>query len=256
MIEDGYSLCAVCYKNYNKFKMAIESWIETTKNYKKEINIATNGLQPDIIDMLDILKEKYSFINVLYFSENIGVAKALNSTFLSAKYKYIIKLDDDTIIPKINNDWLLKLRDILDSDNKIGMATGVAIAAAPTKEYVIKKLSNIYFNIDIEDLKDLKNTHYRDVKIKKLNNEKLSDIEVIATYFRENNNGIQEFYCKDGFSVQGCLAMFKRELLEKYGLLVEFFGLHGGDDIEFDFRLKSQGFKNITDTSLYYVHWV
>lgn len=257
MAEEGYSLCTVVYgKKLFKFKESVESWISHKNTDSFEINIACNGLDEDLVEYLSNLEKEYSFVNVFYFSNNIGAAKGLNTTFLASKYKYIVKLDDDVIIPKVNADWLQRLSVCLDSDPKVDIVTGVCLAATPTMLYTINKLNlknklEEFIRIPFEDF----DIQYRNKDFLKFNELMKEKIEEHAEYIKNNNEGYKKLH-HGLFRVMGCLMMTHQEVLRIHGVLRENFGLHGQDDIEFDRRLMSRGREDLTDTGLYYYHWV
>lgn len=258
--ENGYSLCTVVYyKKLEKFQKCVMSWINSKPHENFEINIACNGLEKNLLEFLNSLELKYNFVNVFYFSENVGAAKGLNTAFLASKYKYIIKLDDDVLIPKVNQDWLFKLEKCFCSNENVDIVTGVALAAVPTLPYVFRKLNlNERFRetqkVSIEEI----GFHYRNPNIINFNEIILKDIEEHAVLLRNNNDGYLEFKVSEEFPfrVMGCLVFTSYEVLKNFGILKENFGLHGQDDIEFDRRLLSMGRGSLTDTSLYYFHWV
>lgn len=71
LLPIGFSLCTVCFENLEKFIESFNSWIRTVPYYKKdnipiEINIANNGMIPSVVDYLDQISNKYSFVNVFF----------------------------------------------------------------------------------------------------------------------------------------------------------------------------------------------
>jgi len=256
--EDGYSLCTVVYgKKLLKFKESIDSWIQSDRDENFEINIACNGLDKELVSFLEGLENKHNFINVFYFSENIGAAKGLNTCFLSSKYKYIIKLDDDVIIPKSNKDWLERLKKCFNSDPNMGAVTGMAFATHPTMGYIFNKFKLIRIFEDSQKILFGRAVgDYRNEKVINFNSTYIKDrMEEYALELRKNNDGFLTIQV-GLFRIMGCLVFTTYDILLNYGLLKENFGLHGQDDIDFDRRLLYAGKKALTDTGMYYFHWV
>jgi len=255
--KNGYSLCTVVYgRKLSKFRECVGSWIDNKNTDDFEINISCNGLDEDLVKYFSDLEKKYDFINVFYFSKNLGAAKGLNTSFLASKYRYIVKLDDDIIIPNANKDWLQKLSTCLDSDHRVDIVTGVCFAAGPVMPYTVKKLGlemeiEKYIGVPFEKF----DMGYRNGNFLKFNEEMKIRIEEHAQYLRENNDGYQHLH-QGLLRMMGCLMMTYHETFRVHGVLKENFGLHGQDDIEFDRRLRSHGREDLTDTSLYYYHWV
>lgn len=257
MRKHGYSLCTVVYgPKLFKFSKCVQSWIDNKNTDDFEINIACNGLDSNLTDFLHNLELKYDFIHVFYFSQNIGASKGLNTCFLASKYRYVVKLDDDILIPKENSDWLQRLEKCLNSDPNVAIVTGVAIAASPTMQYAFDNLNlhELFYANYKKRIHEI-DYQYRHKDLISFNESLLNHIEEFAKTLKNSNDGYQELRLGH-FRVMGCLVFMNHATLVKYGVLKENFGLHGQDDIEFDRRLLSHGMETLTDTGLYYHHWI
>lgn len=157
------------------------------------------------------------------------------------------------------------------------MSTGIGLGTFTTREYIIEKLnlgkeieniagepySPAIFSIkcektDIDDTSDSPyQLGYRSKKYVEWNSKKKEKIEEYAKFFAQNNDGLISLRGTEGekfHNIQGCLSLFRKNILGDCGILSEVYGLRGVDDLEFEKKIVKNGYSTIIDTSLYFHH--
>lgn len=257
---DGYSLCTVFFSEdkIENFYKCFKSWI---RNVDKpfEVNITiNNGELKEIKDFFDYLQVEYNCVRLFFNNDNFGAAQGLNTSFVSSKYRYLIKLDDDAYIPDLNSDFLKRLKNLYESRPDTGVVGGISIDHS-SFIFVRKIISEHYRNIGeidkcnlIENFKE--ELHVSGFKRLARRDEIRHDCDILAKILKVKNIGT---FINPNFRLQvhGCLWMFSQFTLHNYGILIEPEGrLHGTDDIEYNCRLTKSGLANITDSSLFFYH--
>lgn len=92
------SIIIVNFNTKNLLKNCLLSIIEKTKNIEFEIIVSDNGSQDGSIEML---KKEFPNVILIENNENLGFGKANNRGLKSAKGKYILYLNSDTVL--LNN---------------------------------------------------------------------------------------------------------------------------------------------------------
>ncbi len=164
-------------------------------------------------------KEKIKFVEIRK-KQNSGFIKSVNLGFkkiLEDKIEFSVLLNNDTII--YTKNWLSDLKDVLDTDKKIGIVSPLTSSgdASPWKLTKIQKdfPKEIY-------------TFFKD-----------RDLSETAKFLKENYN---DFYVKTLNRLAFCCVMLRREVIEEIGFLDEIYGFGYYDDDDYCERIYRSGY--------------
>lgn len=120
-----YTIIIPTAHNYhNAFKLCIDAVFNYTDMSNKEIIVIANGSPPETKQFLE---ENRSRISYFWSNEKIGVVRAYNSGIEKARGKYIILLDDDSILmPQARDSWVNILREPFRRDPTVGASSPFA----------------------------------------------------------------------------------------------------------------------------------
>ena len=97
--------------------------ILTTRDADYEAIVVDNGSTDGTLDLLDGLKGEFASagagLRVIAKGENVGCCTARNEGVAAAEGDFIVFLDNDTMVK--DTDWLVRLREVLDSDARIAI---------------------------------------------------------------------------------------------------------------------------------------
>lgn len=110
------SIVIVNYKNINDTLECIES-AKKTDYPNFEIIVIDNGSKDGSEEEL----QRVAGINLIINSTNLGAVEARRIGALKAAGKYVVNLDNDTVV---DPDWLTPLVEIMESDSKIAICVG------------------------------------------------------------------------------------------------------------------------------------
>ncbi|MBK7104469.1 MAG: glycosyltransferase [Ignavibacteriae bacterium] len=210
------SIIALTYNQLKYTKEFIESVQANTSNYQLIIidNNSTDGTK----EYLTKLKKQHQNVNVIFNEENLGFPKAINQGILEANGNYVVLLNNDVVVTK---DWLDRMIEIADSDNKIG---------------IVGPISNFVSGVQIDK------------------NAKYNSIDEMHKYANrisiENKNQIQEFP-----RVAFLCTLIKKEVIEKIGGLDERFSPGNFEDDDFCLRAQLAGYKTVIAKDVFIHHY-
>ncbi len=171
---------------------------------------------------LDYLIPKFPFVNFIASKENIGFAKGCNKGLQTAKGKYILFLNPDTIVPE---DCFRKCISFLEANKETG-ALGIkmldgsgkflkeskrAFPAPATSLYKLFGLARLFPHSKI----------FSRYHLGHLNENENNEVDVLA----------------------GAFMMIKKEVLDKVGSFDETFFMYG-EDVDLSYRIQKAGYKN------------
>lgn len=110
------SICIVNYNGLKYLKDCFNSIAKTNYPFEKIETIMVDNKSSD--ESVDYVKSHYPWVKVLELDKNYGFAKANNIGARSARGKYIVFLNNDTVVAP---DWLHKLVDVMEKDREIGI---------------------------------------------------------------------------------------------------------------------------------------
>lgn len=158
---------------------------------------------------VELLKKRYPSITIIENKSNIRLSRARNVGFFAGQSKYIVTIDSDAVLAE---DWLDKVVELMELDEKIGQATG-KILMFDNHQEIAAAGGSMYFRGKAYDI------GYE----KSANDEKYNKIR-------------QVLYACPASSI------IRRSALSVIGGLAPIF-LHGYEDVDFSLRLNIAGYK-------------
>lgn len=223
------SVIILSYNTKETTKKCLTSLVKALKKVKQiksEVIIFDNGSTDGSLEMFESFKD-CQFIKVIKNKANIGYAKANNRALKKAKGDYILFLNSDVIINKINFN---KLLDYLDNKPKIGALT----VKVKLPDGRIDPASHRGFPT-------LWNSFCYFFKLESL----LGRLPLIGKIF----GGYHLTYLNlktihEVDSISGAFYLTRKKILKKTGGFDEDFFMYG-EDIDLSFRIKKLGWQII-----------
>lgn len=182
-------------------------------------NASTDGTYEAVKDFPEV--------RVIRNEENEGFVKAVNRGIKAAKGDYIVIANNDILV---GNRWLEKMVEVAEEYSKAGiiglMTTDGGVNQSVLNGAGFDHLKGICFEPEMTD---------------ELNS--LFEAEYPELIVEERN------------SIIFCLALIKREVIEKVGLLGEEFGVGFGDDGDYCIRTRKAGYKLIVRKDGFFFHY-
>lgn len=168
------------------------------------------------------MKKKFKRVNVIINKINLGCPKSTNLGIKKALKEYspdyFLWLNDD--VEFIEKDWLKKLVEIAESDEKIGMVGCKLIYPEGNLQWFFKN-GKIHFAQSKKDILETKETF----QIKK----------------------VKDIFC--------AVCLIKKKVIEKIGFIDENFSPIYGEDTDFCYRARFKGFKLIYAGNTKVIHY-
>jgi len=205
-------------------KDCLDSLLET-EYPRYRVIVVDNGSTDESVKIIKKYKNK---VDLIMNRENLGFPKGMNIGIRYAlkKYKpnYIGLLNNDLLFP--DKLWLLKIVKIMEGDKKIGVASPMFIFPDGKVQRVGEKLGNNLVGIIIRVLTALPEKEY------KIKPKGVKEVDIFL----------------------GASPIFRREVLEKLGLLDERYSPFLCEEVEYSYRLKAYGYKSVTVCDAEVVH--
>jgi beta-1,4-mannosyl-glycoprotein beta-1,4-N-acetylglucosaminyltransferase len=117
-----YSIIIPTYTKYEEaFKECLPSLLKYTDLKETEIIIVANGSPKETRLLVNAYQVNYN-IQLVWFDEGLGYAKAVNEGIKVSKGEYVVLLNDDTILlEQQKNDWLEIMNKPFLEDDKMGL---------------------------------------------------------------------------------------------------------------------------------------
>jgi GT2 family glycosyltransferase len=200
------SIVIITYNNLPYTKLCIDSILQKTAYSNYEIIIVDNNSEDTTKIYLQELKKSNKNVSVIFNQANLGFAKANNLGIASSKGKYIILLNNDTIVTR---GWIGGLVKYLEKDKNLALVGPVTNNCGNESK------------IDIE---------YSDI----------DDMDLFAEEYTSKN--INKLYTDINMLAMFCV-MFRKDLIDEIGYIDECFGIGMFEDDDFSLRVKLQGYK-------------
>lgn len=171
---------------------------------------------------MDMVKEKFPWVNAIVNLENVGFSKANNQAMRLAKGRYILLLNPDTVIEE---DTLQKVVDFMDKHPNAGglgvrMVDGKGRFLPESKRGLPTPATSFYKIFGISKLFP-KSARFNNYHLGHLDPMQIHEIDILS----------------------GAFMFMRKEALDKIGLLDEAFFMYG-EDIDLSWRIRQGGWKN------------
>ena len=177
-----------------------------------------NGSTDGTVKWLNKLVREHRHYNLIRNEKNLGFAKGCNQGIEAAKGEYILLLNNDV---NVTPNWLSDLQDYLKSSKDIG---------------IVGPMTN---NISGPQ------------QVPKVGYSSITDLDEYARSFREKNH-----YRRIPFRrIVGFCMLFRRELVDRIGLLDESFGTGNFEDDDFCLRAELAGYRNMIAGDVFIHHF-
>lgn len=224
------SIIIVNYNTRELLKQVIESIKATVKRVEYEIIVVDNASKDGSVEMV---RESFPKILLIDNSENLGFSKANNIGIKRSSGRYVLILNSDTVMV---DNCIEDCVNYMDRDSSIG-ALGCKIVL---RDGTLDKACKRGFPTPEASL-------FYMLKLDKLypNSERFGKYNL--TYLSEDE-------INEVDSLVGAFMMVKREAINKVGLLDEDFFMYG-EDIDWCYRIKEAGYKNIYYPKAKIIHY-
>jgi len=202
---DLVSIIIVTFNNLSYSRQCIESVLNSTAYPNYEVIIVDNNSLDGTIDYLKELDLKYERIRVILNSDNFGFAKANNIGIENSKGRYVILLNNDTVVTR---GWVTTLVKHLERNDRLGLIGPVTNSIG----------NEAKINVTYQSISDM--DEFADSYCSRNRNLLSMDIDVLAMF---------------------CVGL-RREVIEEVGYLDESFGIGMFEDDDYSYRVKAKGY--------------
>ncbi len=213
------SISIVNYNTKDLLKKCLESIYENTEKINFEVFVFDNNSNDDSVDML---REDFPQVKLIESHQNIGLSKANNKVFQSARGKYLLLLDSDTIVL---SSALSIMASFLDTYSEVGVVGGKILNPDYTVQGTARSFPtpiNAFFGRRSRLTRAFPNNRFSRKYLTCLNKDSMEPFEV------------------DWVSA-ACL-MFRRKIIEQIGLMDEDFFVYWVD-ADWCKRINDAGWK-------------
>ena len=217
MKGDAASINILTFNQLKYTKECIES-IQGCTPEAHEIIFVDNGSTDGTVKWLRQLVKKHANYRLIENKKNLGFAKGCNQGIQASSGEYILLLNNDVIVTE---GWLDGMLRCLNSAPDVG---------------IVGPMTNSISGPQRVPGADYGSTNH---------------LEEYARSFREKNRD-RRIPAK---RIVGFCMLFKRELMEKIGLLDEQFGSGNFEDDDFCFRAALEGYRNLIAGDVFIHHY-
>jgi len=203
------SIILVCWNNKEYLDPCLKSLYDTGMKNSFDIIVVDNGSTDGSQQML---AEKYPDVKIIQNSENVGLGKASNQGIEATKGRYVLLLNNDTIVNGPSFDFMV---DFLNENPKVGAAGGKIFNPDGTVQSCYNNFSTFWEEFLIATrLGELIRPGYPSI----IDAEDVKSVDWITS---------------------ACL-MVRRTALDQVGLLDENYFIYG-DEADLQYRIKAAG---------------
>jgi GT2 family glycosyltransferase/glycosyltransferase involved in cell wall biosynthesis len=215
--EKRISIVILTFNQLEYTKKCVES-IRKHTPVPHEIIFVDNASKDGTIKWLKKLTQENPNFKLIENKKNLGFSKGCNQGITASSGEYILLLNNDILVTE---GWLSGMLECINSSPDIG---------------VVGPMTN-----NISGLQKVVNADYSDI----------DHLEGYAKAFREKNR----YRRIPSRRIVGFCMLFRRELVEKIGLLDETFGSGNYEDDDFCLRASLEGYRNLIAGDVFIHHY-
>jgi N-acetylglucosaminyl-diphospho-decaprenol L-rhamnosyltransferase len=205
------SIVLVCWNNKAYLDPCLQSLYEGNLKYSFDVFVVDNGSTDGSQQML---QEKYPEVKIIQNSGNVGLGKASNQGIEASHGRYILLLNNDTIVNGPSFDAMVKF---LDENTKTGAVGGKLLNPDGTVQACYNFFPSLWEDFLVNTrIGELIRPGYPAV----MSGEEIKSVDWLGS---------------------ACL-MVRRSALDKIGLLDESYFIYG-DETDLQYRLKKAGWE-------------
>ena len=107
------SVVLLCFNKLDYTRHCIDSVLKNTINDNYELIVVNNGSTDGTFEYLNEIKNKHDIINIIHNESNLGFSKGMNIGAKNANGKYLILLNNDTVV---GEGWDYNLTYLLENN--------------------------------------------------------------------------------------------------------------------------------------------
>jgi GT2 family glycosyltransferase/tetratricopeptide (TPR) repeat protein len=216
LTKDLISIVILTFNTLEYTKECVDSIRKYTPEPHEVIFVDNNSTDGTVNWLKKLVKENIHY-RLLPNTENLGFARGCNQGIETSSGEYILLLNNDVLVTE---EWLSGMLECLKSSPDIG---------------IVGPMTN-----NISGLQRVAGADYS-----------MSKLVEYARRFRENNRRRRIPLQR----IVGFCMLFRRELVDKAGLLDESFGTGNFEDDDFCFRATLEGYRNMIAGDVFIHHY-
>ncbi len=234
------SICLVTWNSEKFLPGLFESIFKQTILTKEDYNVAVsiNMVDSGSFDQSVAYTQKnYPEIHVLRNTQNLGFAKSYNQAIKMSSTDYVFVVNADVVLEE---DYLEKLLNVIQIDNKIGAVAGKILRA--------QFLDGL--NTGLPDIE--KTNIFDSCGLKAFRNRRIINIAEGEVDSGQYDN------LREVFGFSACAVLYRRQALDDVAVTQEYFDedfFAYKEDVDLSYRLLLAGYKNILVTEAVAYHF-
>jgi GT2 family glycosyltransferase len=213
---------SVIIVNYN-VKYFIEQCLHSVEAAIKNIDAEVFVVDNNSVDgSCAMLKEKFSWVNLIENKKNVGFSIANNQGIVNSKGKYVLLLNPDTIVEEHTFEKIIQFMDSKPDAGGLGvkMIDGKGNFLPESKRSLPTPMVAFFKIFGFSKLFPKSKT-FAKYHLGYLDKNKIHEVDVLS----------------------GAFMLLRKETLDKIGLLDETFFMYG-EDVDLSYRITQGGYKN------------
>jgi len=212
------SISIVNYNSRECLKNCLDSIYSGAPTANLEVTVVDNGSSDGSVELL---RQAFPHVNVMRNPENRGFVKANNQGIRASAGRYLLSLNNDTII---KDGTLAGLVRFMDEHQNVGVCGPKVLNQDGTLQLQCRRSfptisSSLFYFLRLHRLFP-RTERFGRYLMTQWDCDKPSDVD----------------------SVSGCCMMVRREVIEQVGVLDENFIMYG-DDLDWCYRIKQSGWR-------------